>query len=365
MMNATWQRALFWLGGIFVCGFALWLLSGILLPFAAGFAIAYFLDPLCDRLERLSLPRGAAALIVLIGFLLAVALVFLVLVPLLETQIVDLVQRLPKFVAAARGYLDSATGFFQARLSPEDFGKLRDAVGAKLGEAFSWVGQLLQGVVGGGLALFNILSLVFITPIVAFFLLRDWDRIVARIDGWLPRPHVETIRGQARLVDETLAGFIRGQATVCALMAIYYAAALSLAGLDFGLVIGLLVGILIFIPFLGGTIGAALAILLAIAQFSDWTSIAIVAGIFVVGQAIEGNVLTPKLVGERVNLHPVWVIFALLAFGNLFGLAGLLIAVPVAATLGVLTRFALSRYLASQLYNPLSAGARDDESIRL
>jgi predicted PurR-regulated permease PerM len=364
MMCEAWQRALFWCGSIALCGFVLWLLSGILLPFAAGFAIAYFLDPLCDRLEGLRLPRSAAALIALVGFLLAVALVFLVLVPLLETQIVDLVQRLPKFVAAARDYVNSMMGFFQERLSPEDYGKLRDAVGGKLGEAFSWIGQLLQSVVGGGLALFNILSLIFITPIVAFFLLRDWDRIVARIDGWLPRPHVATIREQARLVDETLAGFIRGQATVCVLMGVYYAAALSFVGLDFGLVIGLLVGILIFIPFVGGTIGAALAILLAIAQFADWTSIGIVAVIFVVGQTVEGNVLTPKLVGERVNLHPVWVIFALLAFGHLFGLVGLLIAVPVAATLGVLTRFALGRYLASPIYDPLSASARDDESNR-
>jgi predicted PurR-regulated permease PerM len=363
-MSETWQRALFWFGGILICGFALWLLSAILLPFSVGCAIAYFLDPLCDRLERLRLPRSAAAFIVLVGFLLAVALMFLVLVPLLETQIVDLVHRFPKFLAAARDYANSMTGFFQERLSPEDYGKLRDAVGAKLGEAFSWVGGLLQSVVGGGLALFNILSLVFITPIVAFFLLRDWDHIVARIDSWVPRPHVETVRVQARLVDETLGGFIRGQATVCALMAVYYAASLSLVGLDFGLVIGLLVGILIFIPFIGGTIGAVVAILLAIAQFSDWTSIGIVAGVFVAGQAIEGNLLTPKLVGERVNLHPVWVIFSLLAFGNLFGLVGLVIAVPAAATLGVLMRFALARYLDSPLYDPLSARSRDDDSIR-
>lgn len=364
-MNEARQRALFWFVGIILCGFALWLLNGILLPFVVGCAIAYFLDPLCDRLEHLRLPRGAAAFIVLVGFLLAVALVFLVLVPLLETQIVDLVHRFPKFLAAARGDVNSMMGFFQERLSPEDYGKLRDAVGAKLGEAFSWLGQLLESVVGGGLALFNILSLVFITPIVAFFLLRDWDRIVARIDSWVPRPHVATIRAQARLVDETLAGFIRGQATVCVLMAVYYAATLSLAGLDFGLVIGLLVGILIFIPFIGGTIGAVLAILLALTQFSDWTSIGIVAGIFVIGQTIEGNLLTPKLVGERVNLHPVWVIFSLLAFGNLFGLVGLVIAVPVAAIIGVLMRFALARYLDSPIYDPLAVQPYDDESAHL
>jgi predicted PurR-regulated permease PerM len=364
-MSDARQRALFWFAGIFLCGFALWLLSAILLPFAVGCAIAYFLDPLCDRLERLRLPRGVAAFVVLVGFLLAVALVLLVLVPLLEAQIVDLVHRFPKFVEAARNDVNLLMGFFQERLSPEDYGKLRDAVGAKLGEAFSWLGRLLEGVVGGGIALFNILSLVFITPIVAFFLLRDWDRIIVRIDSWLPRPHAETIRAQARLVDKTLAGFIRGQATVCVLMAIFYAAALSVAGLDFGLVIGLLVGLLIFIPFIGGTIGAGLALLLAITQFTGWTPIAIIAGIFVVGQTIEGNLLTPKLVGERVNLHPVWVIFSLLAFGNLFGLVGLVIAVPAAAIIGVLTRFALGRYLGSPIYDPLAARARDDDPVHL
>ncbi|HEX3498353.1 MAG TPA: AI-2E family transporter [Stellaceae bacterium] len=364
-MSETWQRAAFWLGGILVCGLALWLLSGILLPFAAGFAIAYFLNPPCDRLERLRLPRGTAALIVLLGFVLAVALILLILVPLLETQIVDLVRRFPKFLDMARADLNSLMGFFQERLSPEDYAKLRDAAGAKLGDAFTWLGMVLQGILGGSLAFFNILSLVFVTPIIAFLLLRDWHRIVGLVDSWLPRPHVATIRAQAALVDATLAGFIRGQATVCLLMAVFYATALSIVGLDFGLVIGLLVGILIFIPFLGGAIGAGLALLLAITQFTSWTPVVTVAAIFIVGQTIEGNLLTPKLVGERVNLHPVWVIFSLLAFGNLFGLAGLLIAVPVAAMLGVLARFALGRYLASPIYDPLSASARDDDSIRL
>ncbi len=365
MIRDAWQRALFWCGGIVLCGLALWLLSAILLPFVAGFAIAYFLGPPCNRLERLGLPRGAAALVVLLGFLLAVALVLLILVPLLETQIVELVRRFPSFLDAARADINSLMGFFQERLSPEDYGKLRDAVGGKLGDAFSWLGRLLQGLVGGGLAFFNILSLVFVTPVVAFFLLRDWNRMIARIGSWLPRPHRETIRAQAALVDATLAGFIRGQATVCLLMAVFYAVALSLAGLDFGLIIGLLVGILTFIPLVGAAIGAGLALLLAVTQFTSWTSVGIVAGIFVVGQAIESNLLTPRLVGQRVNLHPVWVIFALLAFGNLFGLLGLIIAVPVAAVIGVLTRFALGRYLHSPIYDPLAVDARDDESVHL
>jgi predicted PurR-regulated permease PerM len=348
---------LFWGGLLAVLGMALWLLDAILLPFAAGFAIAYFLDPLVNRLQSWSIPRGLAALLALLLFFLGIALVALILVPVLESQIGELVRRFPRFLAAAQRDLNLAMGLVQERLSPEDYAKVRDAVGARLGDAFAWIGRLLQEMLTSSIALFNLLSLVFITPIVAFFLCRDWERMLARIDAWLPRPHLATIREQARVIDQTLAGFIRGQATVCLLMGAFYAFALSLAGLDFGLVLGFLVGLLIFIPFLGGAIGATLAILLAVTQFDNWASVAIVAGIFVVGQSLEGNVLTPKLVGDRVHLHPVWVIFSLLAFGNLFGLAGLLVAVPVAAIIGVLVRFSLHQYLASPLYDPDTAHA--------
>jgi predicted PurR-regulated permease PerM len=351
-VSNAWQRASFWIGGLVALGLALWLLNAILLPFAAGFGIAYFLDPLVSRLKRWRVPRGVAALLALLAFFLGIALIALILVPLLESQIGELVRRFPKFLAATQHELNFLLGLVQERLSPDDFAKLRDAAAARLGDAFSWLGQLLQRMLTSSIALFNLLSLIFITPVVAFFLLRDWERIVALIDTWVPRPYVATVREQARLVDATLAGFIRGQATVCAVMGAYYAVALSVVGLDFGLVLGLLVGLLIFIPFLGGAIGAGLAILLALTQFDSWGGVALVALIFVVGQAIEGNFLTPKLVGDRVNLHPVWVIFALLAFGNLFGLAGLLVAVPVAAVIGVLTRFALHRYLASPIYDP-------------
>jgi len=203
-----------------------------------------------------------------------------------------------------------------------------------------------------------VLSLLFITPVVAFFLLRDWDRILARIDSWLPRRHAPVIRAQAAKVDETLSGFVRGQGTVCLLLGVFYAIALALVGLDFGLVIGVLIGLISFVPYAGAMIGAVLSIGLAAVQFGDWTHVLIIAGIFVFGQAVEGNVLTPKLVGDRVNLHPVWVIFALLAFGSLFGFVGVLLAVPIAAILGVLVRFALERYLASPLYDPKDGATR-------
>ena len=352
-MSGAAQRALFWLAAFGLLGLALWLLNAILLPFAAGFAIAYFLDPLVVQLEDWRVPRAIATLVALLIFVLAIAVIALILVPLLENQVSELIRRFPHLLAAAQRDLNYLMGLLQERLAPEDYAKIRDAVGARLGDAFAWLGQILQSMLTSSLALFNLLSLVFITPIVAFFLLRDWRRVITRVDSWLPRPTVATVREQARLVDATLAGFIRGQATVCLLMGAFYAAALSVAGLEFGLILGFLVGLLIFIPFLGGALGAGIAILLAVTQFESWTGVAAVAAIFVVGQTLEGNVLTPKLVGDRVHLHPVWVIFSLLAFGNLFGLVGLIVAVPVAAIIGVLTRFALARYLASPLYDPV------------
>jgi predicted PurR-regulated permease PerM len=351
------QRLLFWLATLAFAGFALWLLAPILLPFAAGFVIAYFLDPLVLRLEQLRLPRGVAAFIGLLVFFTTLGLVALVLVPLLEGQLGELVRRFPRFLAAAQRDLSHLMGLLQERLSSEAYDRLREAVSGRLGDAFGWLGSLLQNMLTSSIALFNLLSLIFITPIVAFFLLRDWERMTLRIDGWLPRPHAPTIREQARLVDAALAGFIRGQATVCLVMGVFYAVALTLAGLDFGLVLGFLVGLLIFIPFLGGALGAGLALLLALTQFDNWGDVAMVGAIFVGGQLIEGNLLTPKLVGDRINLHPVWVMFSLLAFGHLFGFVGLLIAVPAAAVIGVLTRFALGRYLASPLYRPSLAAA--------
>jgi predicted PurR-regulated permease PerM len=216
------------------------------------------------------------------------------------------------------------------------------------------IGRVITGVVTGGMAIANLLSLIFITPIVTFFVLRDWNLIIDTIDSWLPRPHLRIFREQARLVDEALSGFMRGQALVCLLFGVYYAVGLTVIGLEFGLVIGFLDGLLIFIPFLGGLTGALISSSLALAQFNEWREAIYVLILFGVGQTLEGNVVTPKLVGDRVHLHPVWIIFSLLAFGVLFGFIGVLIAVPVAAVLGVLTRFALRRYTMSTLYDPPS-----------
>lgn len=354
-MNAAQRQATVWIVGFALFFLALWQIGSVLLPFAAGFAIAYFLDPLVNRLEAFRIPRGAGALIVLTLFLMILGLVILLIMPILQNQVVELVANLPRLLEQARQLMDTLMRAAQERLPPEDFAKLHDAVTGKLADLFSVVANVFQTALTSGVALANLLSLVFVTPVVSFFLLRDWDRIVAQVDAWLPREYVATIREQARLIDETLAGFLRGQLSVCLALGLYYAVTLTLIGLHFGLVVGLLIGLLAFVPYIGGGVGFVLAMLLALTHFPDWEHVLYVVMIFVAGWTIEGYVLTPKLVGERVHLHPVWVIFALLAFGSLFGFLGVLVAVPVAAVIGVLVRFALSRYLVSPLYDPARA----------
>jgi predicted PurR-regulated permease PerM len=346
------QQAFFWLGALVAFFLLVYLLSPILLPFAAGSAIAYFLDPAVRRMERYRVPRTLATVLALLLFVVLLLAVFALLVPLVQLQAAELAGRVPGLVADARTRFEQMMQLAQQHLAPEDVAKLRDALGSAVGSIAGWLARFLQGVLTSGLALANLLSLVFITPVVAFFLLRDWNRILRRIDGWLPRQHLATIREQAKIVDATLAGYVHGQLLVCLGVGIYYAAALSLIRLEFGLIIGVLAGILTFIPYVGFATGLVLALSLALIQFGSFAGLLSVLIVFAIGQVLESNVLAPKLVGERVHLHPVWVIFALLAFGSVFGFLGVLLALPAAAVIGVLVRFMLARYLASPLYDP-------------
>jgi len=350
---ATQHRyALFWLGVLAFLLLALYLLSSILLPFVAGAAIAYFLNPAVDRLVGWGVPRGLAAGVVLLLFIAGLVLLLMLLVPLLQVQAVELARRAPALVEFGRAQIQRLTEFAQQTLTPEDLARVREMAGSWAGAALGWAARILQEVLTSGIALANVLSLVFITPIVAFFLLRDWGRLVTRIDGWLPRHQAATIREQARLIDRTLAGFVHGQFLVGFILAVYYGIALTIAGVNFAVIIGILIGVLSFIPYLGVALGLVLALGSGLAQFGLSPILLVILGIFAAGHAVEINFLSPKLVGKRVNLHPVWVIFALLAFGTLFGVVGLLLALPAAAVTGVLVRFALGRYLASPLYDP-------------
>jgi predicted PurR-regulated permease PerM len=328
---------------------ALWLLQPVLLPFVAGAAIAYILDPAVRRLEHWHISRTLAAWIAIGLFFFILIATIALLAPVLQQQLTGLVQRLLElgqdFMAWVRPYLEQAAD--QAGLPQvKEMGGATDVAGKALG----WLGGVIAGLWSGGLALVNLLSLVVITPIVAWYLVRDWPRIIAYVDALLPLQHAETIRAQLRLIDQRMAGFLRGQALVCVILGVFYAVTLSLAGLKYSLIVGLVSGALTFIPYVGSTIGLVLSLAVAVFQYETWYQVGIVAGIFLFGQFLEGNFITPKLVGDRVGLHPVWLIFALLAGGALFGFFGMLVAVPVAAAAGVLLRFAIDRYLNSPLY---------------
>jgi predicted PurR-regulated permease PerM len=329
---------------------ALWFLGDVILPFVLGGAIAYFLDPVADRLQRMGASRALAVSLITLGALLVFVLMALLVIPTLVQQTVALVDTAPQLFNKFQQVL---TERFPAIV--DENSTLRQsliAVGETIRERG---GEVLNSLLSSAASLLNVVLLFVIVPVVAFYLLYDWDRMVGRIDELLPRDHAPVIRHLAGEIDQTLASFIRGMGTVCLILGTYYAVALMLVGLQFGLVVGALAGLITFIPYVGALVGGALAIGLALFQFwGDWVSIGLVAAIFVAGQVAEGNFLTPKLVGSSVGLHPVWLIFALSVFGALFGFVGMLVAVPVAASIGVLARFIVAQYMDSRLYRGLS-----------
>ncbi len=329
--------------------FTIWLLSPVLLPFLVGLVIAYILDPAVDKVERWGVGRlWATSLIVTLFFIVLIA-AMLLLVPVLYEQILGLsnkiIQGVEELQVLVRPYIDR----FLERSPATGEGGGAEGLGIAA-QALRWAGGVAGRVVSGGIALFNILSLVFITPVVAFYLLRDWDRIVATIDLWLPRDHAPVIRQLLQEIDRRMAGFLRGQALVCLLLGIFYAIGLTLVGLNYGLIIGLLTGLASFVPYIGMLVGAGVGLGVAFFQFESWWMVALVGAVFMAGQVLEGNFVSPVLVGDRVGLHPVWLMLAVLAGGALFGFVGVLIAVPVGSAIAVLLRYAVERYLESPLY---------------
>jgi predicted PurR-regulated permease PerM len=350
------RQVIFWSAAFFIVVLLLWLLSDILLPFVAGLAIAYLLTPATDRLTRLGINRLVAALLLITVLVLAFVVIILAVVPILAGQLGSFIENIPGYVSKLQSLLsDPSWPWLQkllgAGLSPEKgFGDL-------VSQGVSWFTTFLKSLWSGGRALVSLFSLIVVTPVVAFYLIYDWHRMLATVDAWVPVQHRATVRELAREVDVAISGFVRGQSAVCVILGSFYAIALTLCGLNFGLLIGLISGLITFIPYVGSMTGLVLSVGVAVAQFwPNYYSILAVLGVFLVGQFLEGNVLSPKLVGESVGLHPVWLIFALLAFGYLFGFVGLLVAVPLAATIGVLARFALRRYLESSLYTGEKTG---------
>jgi predicted PurR-regulated permease PerM len=346
-------QARYWLLALAVLLLLVWLLSSILLPFVAGMAVAYFLDPPTDKLEERGLSRSLSTTIVVVAFFVLVVLAALLLVPILHAQIAGFAERLPGYVAGLRETALPLLIDLGVRFGIDVGASAGDAVKEVAADAVGFGIALLRRAWSGGLAVFNILSLLVITPVVAFYLLRDFDHMIAALNDWLPREHAGTVREVLSDIDDVMAGFIRGQGTVCLILAGFYGLSLTLAGLEFGLIIGLFSGLVSFVPFVGALLGLILSMLTALTQFlpeEDFTRIAVIVAIFVVGQVMEGYVLTPRLLGNRIGLHPVWVMFALLAGGALFGFVGVLISVPAAAAIGVMVRFGHDRYMGSRLY---------------
>ncbi len=352
----SFQRQMkFWLAALAVFILVLWLLSEILLPFIAGLAIAYLLTPLTDRLQRMGLHRLAAALLIITVVVLAFVVIVLLIAPLLAGQLWSFIANIPGYVTKLQTLLSDQSLPWVQKILGEGFNPDK-SISELATQGVGWLTTFLKSLWSGGRALVSLFSLIVVTPVVAFYLIYDWHTMIKTVDGWVPVHQRTTVRRLAREIDAAIAGFVRGQSAVCLILGSFYAIALTLSGLNFGLLIGLISGLITFIPYVGSMTGLILALAVAVAQFwPEYTSIIIVLAVFLVGQFLEGNVLAPKLVGESVGLHPVWLIFALLAFGYLFGFVGLLVAVPLAATIGVLVRFALRRYLESSLYTGKAA----------
>jgi predicted PurR-regulated permease PerM len=334
-----------------VAWLALQLFASVLLPFVAAAGLAYILDPPTSRLTRLGVPRSLAALLLIVAMIAAALLFALLLYPVLVSQFGMLLGRVPQYASLLQHWAQQVISELQARFGTEVVDdKLRDLVSGQAGTMLSFIVTALTRVIGGGFAIFNVLTLVIVTPVVAFYLLRDWPGLIARVDGWLPRRYAGVLRAQAREVDRILSAWVRGQALCCVLLALYYAVALTAVGLDLGLIVGIAAGLLSFIPYVGSITGGVASIGLAFAQFPGWHGVAMVGGVLVLGHLLEGYLIYPRFLGDRVELPAVWVIFALFAGGAAFGFLGVMLAVPMAATIGVLCRFWLRRYLASALY---------------
>ncbi|MEM9437592.1 MAG: AI-2E family transporter [Pseudomonadota bacterium] len=370
MALPTRTQTIYWALIAFVTLLALWYLSSVVMPFIIGMAIAYFLDPVADRLEAMGCSRVLSTVIITVVAVLVFVLLVILVVPSLVQQAIALFNAAPQIFTNLRDFLIA-----QYPTLMDETSVVRQSL-VSVGETIqARGGELVNTLLSSAASVVNVVLLFVIVPVVAFYMLLDWDNMVAEIDKLIPRDHLETVRTLARDIDGVLAGFVRGMGTVCLILGSYYAAALMAVGLQFGLVVGAIAGLVTFIPYLGAIIGGILAVGLAVFQFwgseigadgevirqsTDWFRIALVAVIFVAGQTIEGNVLTPKLVGSSVGLHPVWLLLALSVFGALFGFVGLLVAVPLAAAIGVLARFFVGEYRAGLLYRGTSGSAEDE-----
>ncbi len=348
--NSPRFQVWFWPVGIILFFGFLALIKSILLPFVVGMLAAYFLDPAVRKLRELHWSRSLSAAVITISFFALAIILCVILVPLISHQLNMLLQNLPDYIRGLQDKYSDDVNDYISRLSPEQSGAIKDAVSNFSGTIAGFVGKLFSDILQSGLALLNILSLIFITPVVAFYLLRDWDKLVQRLNKLLPRKNARVIRQQLLAIDRTLSGFIRGQTNVCLIMACYYSLVLSAFGLNFALGLGMLTGFLLFIPFVGIATCFVLSVTVGLFQFGANIHLLLIVLTYMVGMSLESGLITPRLVGSKVGLHPLWIIFGMLSGAALFGFVGVLISVPVTAVIGVLVRFAIAQYMKSTLY---------------
>lgn len=349
------KQAVFWLGTLLFFVIFMFVFSSVLLPFVAGIVLAYFLNPVVELLEKIGISRMWGTVLITIAIVLILVVALTILIPVVSSQLQQFIRDgLPVYVNRIQAFFANHSFEWIKKYIGSDSSEIQSNIQALLGQSSNLIKSVLNSVLDSGKSLVNLVSLFVVAPVVAFYMLLDWERMITTIDSWIPRNHLETVRGIFHEMDRAVAGFIRGQTTVCLVLGVYYAAGLTVAGLNFGLLIGLFVGLISFIPYVGSMTGFFLSVGVAWVQFypDQWQRIIVVMCVFFIGQFIEGYILQPKLVGQSVGLHPVWLMFALFAFGSLFGFTGMLIAVPAAAAVGVLVRFALHTYLKSPLYSP-------------
>ena len=335
---------MFWIVTLALVAVVVVLLRQVLLPFVAGMALAYLLDPLANRLERIGMNRAAATLLILGLFILGVITLLMIAIPILGAEIATLIENLPAYIKRVHGLVVDPSHPWLSKIIGAGLIEAQHSSGELASMGASWLTDLLRSLLSDGRALISIFSLLLVTPIVTAYLVYDWNRIIAAVDHSVPSTQRNTVRALAREIDDKMAGYLRGQTMICLVLGAYYAIALRSLGLNHALLIGLVAGLIGFVPYLGAITGLLLSVSVALAQFGPiWGPVLIVVGIFLVGQSVADYVLAPYLVGSKVHLNPVWLIFALFAFGYLFGFVGLLIAVPLAASIGVLVRFALKQ----------------------
>ncbi len=345
------RHALFWAATALLFAYIVQLIAPALLPFAIGLTLAYFVSPVVDAMGRAGIPRWIAAVLLLACSIFIITLTLVFVVPILFQQAAGLLEAAPRELERLKTLIETTAREHLGPRYPEAEATVQNALDGFTGAIPGILGSIAQSVWSQGSAAFNFFSVVLVTPVVFFYVLLDWPKIIAKLDSLLPRDEADEIRALAGEVNASISAFIRGQGLVCIILAIYYGATLSLSGLDYGLLVGVATGLAAFIPVFGWWLGAIVATLLAIVQYwPDLTHIAIIVGILLGGQVLESAILSPYVIGSEVGLHPVWVIFALLTFSYLFGFLGLLVAVPVSAAIGVLVRFALRKYLESSVY---------------